>query len=278
MAKKRTKRAFLLLGCVFLLSCADGGDGTGSSVTDETDAPAVDQIDAPPTDETDAPETDETDAPATQENVFTHKMMKQVPGRSQAEQFAYECRRCSFEQWLSIEPPPGWTKGPAQVSLMEGGDLRSRPSLEQVQAEWPEIQEEDFYESWDFLEEVPGNEYELIAVNLGIEALIQFLPNIVVRTQVMRDTELIFYANRRVHELTHGEGDVFVLFAYGVDPEDPVFPDFQDPDALGDFTPPAGWTYSTRVLEEELVLASEDKATVLAFRTKVGQNSTWEKR
>ena len=72
--------------------------------------------------------------------------------------------------------------------------------------------------------------------------------------------------------------DVFVLFAYGVDPEDPVFPDFQDPDALGDFTPPAGWTYSTRVLEEELVLASEDKATVLAFRTKVGQNSTWEKR
>ena len=254
MTKKRTKRAFLLLGCVFLLSCADGGDGTGSSVTDETDAPA------------------------TQENVFTHKMMKQVPGRSQAEQFAYECRRCSFEQWLSIEPPPGWTKGPAQVSLMEGGDLRSRPSLEQVQAEWPEIQEEDFYESWDFLEEVPGNEYELIAVNLGIEALIQFPPNIVVRTQVMRDTELIFYANRRVHELTHGEGDVFVLFAYGVDPEDPVFPDFQDPEALGDFTPPAGWTYSTRVLEEELVLASEDKATVLAFRPVGGQNSTWEKR
>ena len=163
---------------------------------------------------------------------------------------------------------------------MDSGNLRSRPSLEQVQAEWPEIEEEDFYDSWDFLEEVPGNEYELIAVNLGIDDFAISPPNVYVVTRVIRDTDLTFDANRRIHELTNGDGDVFVLFAYGIDPADPVIPDFQDPEALGDFTPANGWTYSNRLLEEELVLDSEDKATVLAIRPLggQGQTSTWEKR
>ena len=252
MTQRTARFAYGLLASLFLFSCSDGGDQSGSTGTEDAE-----------------PQT-----------VFTHKMMKQVPGEGQGAQFAFECQSCSFEQWLSIEPPPGWERGPAQIAVMDSGNLRSRPSLEQVQAEWPGIEEEDFDDSWDFLEEVPGNEYELIAVNLGIDNFEISPPNVYVVTRVIRDTDLTFDANRRVHEITNGDGDVFVLFAYGVDPVDPVIPDFQDPEVLGDLTLPAGWTYSTRLLEEELVLDSEDIATVLAIRPLggQGQTSTWEKR
>ena len=250
MTQRPARFAYGLVASLLLFSCSDGGDQSGSTGAGEAE-----------------PQT-----------VFTHKMMKQVPGGTPDQKFAYECQSCTFEQWLSIEPPPGWEAGPAQVSLMDSGNLRSRPSLEKIKEEFADLQEEDFYDSWDFLEEVPGNEYELIAVNIGPAQIIQYPPNVVVRTQVMRDTALIFDAGTRVHELTDSTGDVFVLFAYGVDPENVVIPDFQDPEALGDFTPPDNWTYSTRLLEEELVLDSEDKATVLALRPLAGLTSTWEKR
>jgi len=71
-------------------------------------------------------------------------------------------------------------------------------------------------------------------------------------------------------------GDVFVLIAYGVDPEDVVIPDFDREDALGDFSAPDGWEYSSRVLSEELTLDNPDIATVLAIRADI--DSTWERR
>jgi hypothetical protein len=92
----------------------------------------------------------------------------------------------------------------------------------------------------------------------------------------MRDTRLAFDAGRRVHELTDPEGRVFVLFAYQVDPQNVVIPDFQDPGFMGEFTPPTGWTYTSRVLAEALVLDTPDVATVLAIRTE--KTSTWEMR
>ena len=100
--------------------------------------------------------------------------------------------------------------------------------------------------------------------------------DLIVEAQVMRDTLLRFDAGRRAHELTDPDGNVFVLFAYEVDPSDVVIPDFEDPGFMGDFTPPDGWTYGSRVLEEELLLETPDIATVLAFRGQV--ISTWEMR
>jgi hypothetical protein len=169
-------------------------------------------------------------------------------------------------------------QGPAQVGVFSRGTVGSTPSLEQVQEVWPNLQEEDFYDSWNFLDEVPGNEYELIAVAIRLIDIIQLSPSQIVITEVMRNTALIFDAGRRVHELTNDVGEIFVLFEYGVDPENVVIPDFQDPEALGDFAPPVGWTYSTRVLEEDLVLESEDTATVLAIRPQNDPDTTWEKR
>jgi hypothetical protein len=45
-----------------------------------------------------------------------------------------------------------------------------------------------------------------------------------------------------------------------------VAPDFNAEDALGDFSGPEDWEYSSRVLSEELLLDNPDIATVLAIR------------
>ena len=69
---------------------------------------------------------------------------------------------------------------------------------------------------------------------------------------------------------------IFVLFAHGVDPQNVVIPDAQAADMLGDFSPPEGYTYATRILEAPLELDTSDTATVLAFRG--GRITTWERR
>ncbi len=196
------------------------------------------------------------------EPVFTHKMMK-PSGENPFSHYAYDCNQCSFEQWLAIETPEGWTKGPSQV-LLPTGDLRSTPSFDGVP------------DSMDFVPEMPGNEYQLIAKALDGKLHQGEGGGLIAEVQVMRDTILIFAAGRRVHELTDPEGRVFVLFAYHVDPMNVEIPDFQDADLLADFTGPVGWTYSTRILNEELALDTPEVATVLAMRGELV--TTWEER
>ena len=128
----------------------------------------------------------------------------------------------------------------------------------------------------DFIEEVPGDEYQLIVKNLDARIIETSGGSVTVEAQVMRDTVLRFDAGRRIHELTDPDGSVFVLFAYGVDPSNVVIPDTEDPGFMGEFNPPAGWTYASRVIEEALLLETTDIATVLAIRGAL--ISTWEKR
>ena len=195
--------------------------------------------------------------------VFTHKMMKGT-GENTFASLGYECDECTFEQHMAIEPPTGWTKGPSQVGVFSSGQMRSRPSFDGVP------------DAMDFVAEVPGKEYELIVKNLNAEFVGQAAGGIVVKAHVMRDTLLRFDAGRRVHEVTDPDGDVFVLFAHGVDPKNPAIPDFQDPKVLGDFTPPTGWSYSSRILSGDLLLDCPDTTHVLAFRGKT--DTTWELR
>ena len=205
----------------------------------------------------------DTSGPATDLGLsFTHKMMKST-GENQFAALGYECFECTFEQFAAIKPQRGWSKGPAQVVLAKG-ELRSRPSFEGVP------------DAMDFVPEIPGSEYELIVKNLDAR-LIEFGEGgLIVEAQVMRDTVLRFPAGSRVHELTDPDENTFVLFAYGIDPADIEFPDFQDADALGDLIGPAGWTYSSRVLDDELTLDTPSTATVLAIRSE--HTSTWQKR
>ena len=236
-----------------------------------TESPASDgsETTADASDATESTDASDTTEPAEEtQPVFTHKMMRQLDTNPFAA-LAYECPECTFEQWESIVAPEGWSKGPAQVALFSTADSGSRS--------YPTY--EGHPDTVDFLDEMPGNEYRIIAITLDGRFIGNVAGSLVVEAQVQRDTYLVFKAGMRVHELTDPEGNVFVLFAHHVDPDNWQAVDFQSADALDYFTTPEGWTYSTRILEEELTLDTIDSggvATVLAVRGDI--NSTWEKR
>jgi hypothetical protein len=204
----------------------------------------------------------DTDPLAGMQSAFTHKMM-QATGENRFAALGYECQECTWEQIAAIVPPPGWTKGPTQV-LIPTGEMRSRPSFEGVP------------DAVDFVPEIPGAEYRLIVKNVDARIIEIGAMGVVVEAQVMRDTLLRFPPTALVHELTDPDGNVFVLFVHGIDPNDPYRVNYLDPDSLSYFTPPEGWTYGNRVLTEELLLDADGSTTVIAIR---GENdSTWEKR
>ena len=265
----------LLLLLVSALGCS-GEDGTQAAHQGEPDASVGDTgTGAMPTDgavsTSDGGSVDESDAsmpPADGQSIFTHKMIKNT-GESPFASLAYECRECTFEQWASIDPPEGWTKGPAQVAVFseQHSTMRSYPSVE------------GHPDAVDFLDDVPGNEYKVIAITLNGRLVGRGSDGIVAEVKVQRDTRLVFTAGMRVHELTDPEGNVFVLFVHHVDSGDWQDADFQSADALSYFAAPDGWTYATRILEEELALDSDNSegvVTVLAIRGAI--NSTWERR
>ena len=47
----------------------------------------------------------------------------------------YECSTYTFEQWLAIVPPEGWSKGPAQVLITDSREMRNVSSLEGVKTQ-----------------------------------------------------------------------------------------------------------------------------------------------
>ena len=201
--------------------------------------------------------------PVDPESAFTHKMIKSTD-ENLFSSLAYECSECTFDQHMNITAPEGWTKGPHQVSVFSSGELRSILSFDDVPS------------SVDFVPEVPGEEYVLIAKNLDGEILQSGSNGVVVEAQVMRDTIFYYDAGIRVHELTDPEDRVFVLFAYQVDPIELIAPDFQEADLSQEITVPSGWIYSSRVLDEELIIDTADVATVLAIRADT--DSTWQMR
>lgn len=216
--------------------------------------------DSGPEPSADAGRSDAGDSPS--QATFTHKMFK-TTGENMFAKLAYECVECNFEHLAAINPPAGWSKGPTQI-LLPVGEMRSRPSFEGVP------------DAMDFVPEVPGNEYLLIAKTLEGRLVETGANGLFAVVQVMRDTVLRYPAGQRIHELTDPEDNSYVLFVYEVDPRNVNPPDFQAEDALADFSGPEGWSYSTRVLEEELALDTPDIATVLAARSNI--SSAWQKR
>jgi len=226
----------------------------GASMTDDG-ADASDNADASDT-------TDASDSSEASGSSFTLKMLERT-GENLFANLAYECDACSFEQFAAITPPPGWSKSPTQM-ILPIGDLKSALSFEGIPS------------SMDFVPEIPGNEFELIAKTLDGK-LVENSENVLMLVaNVMRETRLRFPAGNRVHELTDPEGNIFVLFAYEVDSADFDRAHFEDADALANYPHPDGWAYSTRIVDEELVLDSEGVVTVLSIGG--GTSSVWEKR
>ena len=196
--------------------------------------------------------------------AFTHKMMRATSDNPPTSSLGYECPECTFEQWKSIVPTEGWSKGPAQVVLADSANRRSDPT------------HNEYPSSVDFLDEVPGEEYKLIVINTGGEIIEAAETRIVVKATVIRDTVLDFNPGRLLHILTSPEGKEYILFAMGVDPDNPVVPDADAPDLLGDFQAPEGWGYSTETATDGLTLEASGLTNVIAIRN--AATLTWEER
>jgi len=188
--------------------------------------------------------------------------MHQRTGENPFAQLSYECSECSFEQFAAIEVPEGWSKGPTQV-ILPSGELRSTPFVEGVPS------------TVDFVPELPGEEFELIARVLDGTILQAGPDGFMAVAEVMRDTLFRFPAGSRVHEAIDPDGNPFVLFAYEVASEDFESPDFEAEDALDGYPVPEDWAYATRILEEELIVATDEVASVLSVGGAV--SSVWQR-
>ena len=193
---------------------------------------------------------------------FTLKLLKRT-GENLFSNLAYECNECTFEQFESLKPPRGWSKSPKQIIIPEG-KLKNHLTLDGIPS------------SLNFISEIPGDEFKLIAKSIEGKIVKLGFNGIMVKTKVMRQTILNFPAGSRVHELTNSEGDTYVLFAYEVESVDFDRSYFQNINAMTDYPYPRGWVYSSRIINEDLELNSNGIATVLAIRTK--PSSVWEKR
>ena len=129
----------------------------------------------------------------------------------------------------------------------------------------------------DFVAGIPGNEFKLIGKGLSGQIIQAGANGLMVLAEIQRDTVFRYPMGSRIHELTNPQGDVFVLFGYEVDSMDFTSPDFEQADALAGYPSPAGWTYSTRILENDLVMGASGTVTVLSINSPIA-SSTWEKR
>ena len=194
--------------------------------------------------------------------AFTFKLVKRT-GENFFSSLAYECNDCSFEQFKNLRAPRGWSKSPMQI-ILPAGKLEGKLSFEGIPS------------SMDFLPQIPGDEFKLIAKNLESEVISIGFRGIMIKSKVMRNTVLRYPAGTRIHELTDPEGEIYVLFAYEVESVDFDRSYFENTDAMSHYPRPKGWTYSSRVLSEDLELNSEGVVNVLAIRSKI--SSVWEKR
>ena len=241
--------ATLLTCCVFACAGDENQSDATTSAVGDTSEPA------------NSDDASEHTGAADGTYTFTHKMNLKTDD-NQFSSLAYDCNQCTFEQWKTIVPPEGWSKGPAQVLMTNSGELRSTPTFEGVE---PAV---------DFLDEVEGAEYINIAKVLDATIVAVTETELIVEAQVMRDTLLVFNPGRRIHELRDPDGRVFVLFAHGIDADNPVIPDLDSENLLSSLVPPEGWTYSSRIADDGLELDTPDVATVLAIRGDI--ELTWE--
>ena len=193
---------------------------------------------------------------------FTLKVLKRT-GENLFSNLAYECNECTFEQFEALTLPRGWRKSPKQM-ILPVGELLSYPIFEGVSS------------TLDLIPEIPGDEFQLIAKALEGKIVNISFSGIMIKSKVMRNTVLRYPAGSRVHELTDEDGNIYVLFAYEVKSVDFDRSFFEKADVLSNYPYPNGWTYSSRIINEDLVLNSKGTVDVFAIRSE--PSSVWEKR
>lgn len=169
----------------------------------------------------------------------------------------YVCQGCGPEHEASIvlPAPTGWEIEPTRLLL-------PRTVLQNV------VVPDGVPASLDLIAEIPGDEFLLAATVLSGTILQSGNPffGAITEAQVRRDTVMTYATGDVVHELVGTNGDRYVLFTIALDALSAFGGPFDHTSvgglAIFDGTIP-GFSYESRVLTEDLVLASNGLANVL---------------
>ena len=167
----------------------------------------------------------------------------------------YGCLECTLEEFQSVTPPPGFMRSSAADSPASSAERRPVPDA-------PGVPETIF---------VDGIEFELFA-QVQTAQILDFATQTVI-ADVERDTTFFYDAGSTVHELLDPDGATWLLFVASVENPIPgvgLDPDLDQLGALDGLPLPDGWTYSSRILSEALVVESGGLAQVFNVGGEIG--------
>ena len=159
----------------------------------------------------------------------------------------YTCTLCTFEQFIAT-PLPGsnWSKNVSQGNrrlFLPDSGTSIPPTLPPGAAS-----------SLDLVLEIEGDDHFFIARVLGATLLGIGEQGIMANAQVARGTTMTFSAGRVVHKVASNVGLEYVLFSMSeihTTAFDPLVPN-----GLAGMSVPTGWTYSSELLAEDLVVGT----------------------
>ena len=172
----------------------------------------------------------------------------------------YICGACTPEQFATVTVPSGFERSAAKLFLPEATEYAGAPPGPGA------------VPSLDLLVDIPGDEFRYVA-HVSSATVLSIVPGygVLAAADVERFIRFRFSAGSVVHELTDPDGYSWILFAFGLDGL--AGHDLEQLDSLADLPIPTFWTYSSRVLDRDLVLDSEGLARVLS---QGGQNN-WQR-
>lgn len=173
--------------------------------------------------------------------------IRQPTGENLFSRFIYPCLACTPAQHVAVVPPPGFESAPPRLFLPSS-------SIAIPIAPPPGV-----LPALDLVPEIPGAEYRLVA-KLVDGQILGFNPTFgpLALARVQRDTRFLYEPGEVVHEVTDPDGNRYVLFTFDLVLSLGI--DLTQPGALEGLPLPAGWTYSSHVLESDLLLVSNGLA------------------
>lgn len=168
----------------------------------------------------------------------------------------YLCGSCDPTTWETIVLPDGATRTDLRLRL-QAVDVTPLTPPSGVPA------------TLDLSPTIPGAEMIYMMRVLSVRPVgYRFSSGIQFRARVERTNTFRYEAGSVVHELTDGEGDRWILFSLRLDQSihDPAGEgtlDHEVPDGLSDIKGPWFWSYSSRVLEEDLLVSSHGVTEII---------------
>jgi hypothetical protein len=181
---------------------------------------------------------------------LTYELRMPAPENPDVLAHSYYCNACSPDTWPSVIAPEGSAKEGLRIRMQGKTTVTPLSPPPGIPA------------ALDLSPEVPGAEMVYMMRALSVRPIgYRFSSGVQVRVLVERTTTFTYEAGSVVHELTDTDGDKWILFGM------PLALTIHDPQGEGDIDPteldalrglggPWFWTYSSRMLTEDLTVSA----------------------